>query len=121
MRFRIVLALCAGLALCACNLPGGVPPAPASVADQTKVDEQAALSVELAYQSAVLAVRTANRAGLLSPADRARAAELDTRAYAAVQAVRAAYEAGNAASYRSAVESARSAIAGLVNALGEKQ
>lgn len=105
------LAFLIPLALAGCTI--GTPPvtAPAQIADRTTLDEQAALAVELAYQAAATAVLAT---GAEKRAD-VRAA--DQRAYAAVKAVRAAYDAGNAASYLAATVSARAAVASLLTAI----
>lgn len=115
---RITL-IAAALLLSGCGMtslltPPVTPPAPATIADRTRVDEQAALSVELAYQAANLAIRTANSAGALSDANKLRAADLDNRAYKAVLAVRAAYDAGNATNYGAAAAQARQAITDIL-------
>jgi hypothetical protein len=92
-----------------------IPTSPAAVADRTTLDERAGLSVELAYQAANLAIRTANRAGLLTPAAKAKARTLDDTAFAAVGKARAAYDAGNASSFKEADAAARSAVADLLS------
>lgn len=96
---------CAGLGTLA-----SVPTSPGQVADQTVLDEQAALGVELAYKAFRTALEVAVDAGLLRGQRAAQAATLDNRAYEAVQAARAAYRSGNAASYAQAVTNARAAI-----------
>ncbi len=105
------LAILAALALASCGpLSIATLPPPGRIADTTKLDEQGALSIELAYQAANLAIRAANRAGMLSTANRARAADLDSAAYKAVLAARAAYDTGNSASYSAALVNAKSLI-----------
>lgn len=113
----ILLLLLAPLALSACSTVPAVPPSPGSVADTTVLDERAAIAVESAYQAAGLALEVAVDAGLLRGENAARAAELEQRAYDAVQAVRAAYDAGNAATYAEALENARAAIAAALLAV----
>lgn len=101
------------LALAGCGLgsvAGNVPTSPGQVAQQTVLDEQGALGVELAYKAFRTALEVAVDAGVLKGANATKAATLDNRAYAAVQAARAAYRAGNAASYAQAVTEARAAI-----------
>lgn len=113
-RFAL-FALPLPLSMAACaplsnvGLPS-LPPAPAALADKTALDEQAALSVELAYHASALTLRTAFRAGLLKGDAAARAAAADNTAYAAVKAVRAAYDAGNATSYAASLIKARDAV-----------
>lgn len=113
---RLILAGLA-LALSACATLPPVPTSPAAIADRTPLDEQAALAVELAYQAAGTAVLTANRAGAVPAALKPRIAAADRKAFAAVQAVRAAYAAGNAPSYAAALVSARAAVADLLTAI----
>jgi len=110
------LMLAAALAV---SLPGcaTIPTAPADLANQTKLDEQAALSIELAYQAAALAVSTAADLGVLRGANASKAAEIDRRAYSAVKSVRAAYDAGNSASYANALIFARAEVASLLAAV----
>jgi len=126
---RLYFALAASLALSACNLgrlasTGAVvadaagAPAPSSVANKTILDEQAALGVELAYKAARLSMETAVDAGLLKGSSAAKAAVIDNRAFLAVATVRQAYRAGNATSYKEALEAARSVISDLIAVRG---
>lgn len=122
MKRSIIATALLALALTACApLLGaltGLPAAPAAVADKTIVDEQAALSVELAYQTATQLVLTANRAGLLKDDSlRARVRAADQTAYQGVLAARAAYRAGNAADYGAAAATARAAISDILSAV----
>lgn len=113
------LAFLLPLALSGCGLPSLLTaPPPATVANQTKLDEQAAIGIELAYQAANLAIRTANRAGALSPSDKLKAADLDNQAYRAVLAVRAAYDAGNDTNYGAASAKAQEAVLALLKLIG---
>lgn len=119
MRYFRGFLIAASLALCACTGPiaasdGGLPAAPAEIAETTALDEQVALSVELAYQAAGLAVKTAADSGILRGDAAASVAALDRKAYGAVRAVRKAYDTGNAASYGEAAAIARSEIASLL-------
>lgn len=109
------LILAASLALGACTT--APLPVPATVADSTILDEQAALSVELAYQAAATALLTANRAGVIPDATKPRLKAADQRAYAAVLAVRAAYRAGNATGYSAALTDARGAVTAFLTAI----
>lgn len=92
------LALIPMLALCAaCNFStasaGTLPPTtlPASVT----VDDQIGISVELAYQAAALAERTAVKAGMVDPVLAAKLQNADNEAYAAVCYTRSAYNLAN--------------------------
>lgn len=109
---KLFLAAALPLALAGCGLStlGNVPTSPGQVADRTVLDEQGALGVELAYKAFRTALEVAVDAGLLRGERATQAAALDNRAYAAVQAARAAYRAGNAANYQRAVTEARAAI-----------
>lgn len=119
----IVLGLALLLAGCGPMLSaiGLVPPAPVAVAQTTKLDEQVALSVELAYKGARLAVSTGIKAGLIKGPLAGRIAAADDAAYKAVLTVRAAYDAGNAASYDIAAERARAAIADVISLTLERK
>jgi hypothetical protein len=102
-----------GLGLAPANPPvAGERP---RAADQTVLDEQAALSVELAYKAARTALEIGAETGLLKGRGAAAAAEADNRAFAAVLAVRAAYRGGNAGDYGKAVAAARATIAALLS------
>lgn len=116
---RLVL-LCAALALTGCDVSqrlATIPPAPITVADRTKVDEQLGLSLTLAYTAAARAAALAIETRLVrDPATIRRIGELDRRAYAAVQGVRTAYLAGNAAGYVEALKGANAAVSELLAA-----
>ena len=113
-RLAALCALSASATLGGCTGINSLPSAPQDVAARTALDEQAALGVELAYQAAALAGRTALRADLLPAEQRPAVRAADARAYAAVAAVRRAYDVGNARSYAEALPLARDAIAELV-------
>lgn len=122
MRRSLILSLAvASLSLSGCmgalGALSGIPPAPAAVADQTRLDEQAALSIELAYQAAARLISVAVDAGLVRGDRATQIAAIDRRAYRAVLTARAAYDAGNAASYASALATARTEIAALLDQL----
>lgn len=101
-----------GLASCE-TFPAG----PSEVANQTILDERAALAVELAYRAAGTALETAVDAGAITGTNAATAARLENRAYAAVLAVRAAYDTGNASTYAEAVDNAQGAVNALLAAI----
>lgn len=106
----LLLSGCAGLG----GIVSGIPPSPSAVADQTTLDERGAIAVEIAYQAAARAVEALTDAGLIEGAAATRVAEVDRKAFAAVQAARTAYDAGNSASYAEALAKARSEIAALL-------
>lgn len=111
---RIIILL-AATALGGCSLGQGLIIArPAAIADQTKIDEQAVLAVEFSYQTAAQLVLTASRAGLIKGETAKTIAANDAEAYRKVQAARAAYYAGNAQNYKTAIENAKKAISLIV-------
>jgi hypothetical protein len=107
------LALLA-LTLPGCSALGALKGEPATVANQTVLDEKLAIGVELAYQAAGQAVLTLNQVRPFSPEMKERVKAADRTAYEAVVAVRAAYAAGNASSYSMAAAQAQSAVAKLL-------
>lgn len=114
------LAIVAALALSGCTIPGlsfapsALPQAPVVAANQTVLDEQAALSVELAYKAARTAIEIAVDAGAIKGERARKLADLDNRAYAAVGIVRRAYRAGNATDYATGLSQARLAVSELL-------
>ena len=108
----------AAASLCACapagSAIGGLPAAPAEIADATVADEKAALTVEIAYQAAALTVKAMAQNNIIMGTSAERIAALDRAAYDAVKAARAAYDAGNADSYQAAEAIARDHIAALL-------
>lgn len=111
---HLILALALGLSACATP----IPVAPVEIADRVVLDEQGALSAELAYKAARTAVELAVDSGILKGTRAGQAAILDRKAYTALQAVRTAYRAGNAASYSAALAEARTAISSMLTLIG---
>ena len=114
---RLFIPALAVLCLGACAGLGAVPslpPNPATVADQTTLDERGAIAVEIAYQAAARATEALTDAGLIEGEAATRVAQIDRRAFAAVQTARRAYDAGNATSYADALREARAEIAALL-------
>jgi hypothetical protein len=108
----ILLPIALALSGCGADTtPVAKLPAPAEVANATTLDEQTALAIELAYQAAAQTMLVTGAAKI--PAVKAA----DQRAYTAVKAVRAAYDAGNASSYLTATVDARAAVASLLTAI----
>ena len=101
--------IAAALALGACT--GSQVVSPGQVATATKLDEQAGLSITLAYQAANRLGLLAIRSGVARGDTALRIKMLDAQAFGWVQRVRVAYEAGDAASYAEAVVHARGIIA----------
>lgn len=108
MKHVILAAL--ALSLSACATFQHIPAAPVEVADKTTLDERGAIAAEVSYKAFRTAVEFATDAGMLTGANAARAAHFDNLAYAAVGAARAAYRAGNAESYKTAVDEALKAV-----------
>lgn len=109
---RLILAAALACSACVGTLPG-----PNTVADRTTLDERLALGAELAYKAARLAVEVATDAGAIRGNRATLVAAADERAYAALGAVRAAYEAGNASSYATAITRAQEAVDALLSAI----
>src|SRR5688572_27657533 len=84
---------------------------PVEVANRTKLDEQAGITLTLAYTAVSKAAGLAIETGLIKDtALITRLGELDRAAYQAVMAVRQAYLAANSASYLAAMKQANTAI-----------
>ncbi len=116
---KLILALALSASLTACTVVDTATGGPVAAANQTKLDEQVGLTVTLAYTAAARAATLAIQTGFIKDqATIARIGELNTRAYAAVLAVRDAYAAGNSAGYLSGVSQARAAIGDLLAAVG---
>ena len=108
--------------LSACGAVGAVglaasAPAPAVLADRTKIDETAGQLITTAYTGfARLAAFAIQSGAIRDPATIRRIGELDNAAYAAVLGVRRAYEAGNSRSYGEALAKAKEALAAFLDA-----
>lgn len=126
---RLILSLCAALALAGCTTAGavhtagtvaavtadaaGVPP-PVTYADRTTLDEKGAIGAETTFTLAAKAATLAIRSGIVSePATIVRIGEVRGKAYAALLKIRSAYRIGNAASYSAAFREFEAAIADL--------
>lgn len=122
MNLKGMIVALAATILVACGVPGSVGtnplPNPVELADRTKVDEQAALTVNLAYTAAAKAAALAIRTGIVSDtATIKRIGELDMKAKAAVDAVNYAYRTANADGYAVAVGRAQSAVSELLSVI----
>lgn len=115
-RGYLIAAAVSALSLSACanSALGGLPAAPAEIADATVIDEKAALSVEIAYQAVALSVKAMAQTNIILGTSAEQIAALDRAAYNAVKAARAAYDAGNADSYLQAEAIAREHITALL-------
>lgn len=108
---KIAFACMIALApLTACKTLG----TPSTVADKTTLDEKAGIAAEALYQASVVVGHNLVTAGKITDASRK---DLDNKAYTALLATRAAYNAGNATDYAAAagqVTVATAAIFALV-------
>jgi hypothetical protein len=109
----VAVASCAGLGTAATVAEAAIS-GPVIFADRTTADETAGQSIELAYKAARLTVETLVDSGVIHGAAAAKVQVLNRKAYAAVQAARAAYRAGNADSISKAVKEANAAVAQLL-------
>jgi hypothetical protein len=107
----------AGVAIGAAAADAAGVPAPATVADGTKLDEGAAIMAEVAYKGWRIAVEAGIDAGWVKGSLATRLAAYDNAAYSATLAVQAAYRSGNAASYAAAVKEAHAAYDAAMVAL----
>lgn len=116
---RPILAI-ALLSLSSCSPAAlvGLPASPQAVADRTTLDEQALQGVELSYKAARIAVEIYVDTGRCTGACATRFRDLNRRAYAAVQACRTAYRAGNAPGYLAALSEARGLANDLLSVTG---
>jgi hypothetical protein len=118
---RLILMSALLLTLPACGVTTGagmagpvldatVPTKPVDVADKTTLDERLATGATVSYTAASRLGTALASAGLI---DKARFKALDAQGYAAVLAVKAAYDASNAASYAAAIDRVNAAVAGI--------
>ncbi len=84
------------------------------MADNTVLDEQGLIALELAYKAARLAGETLVDAGMIRGETALRIGKLDKAAFAALDVARGAYRASNAASYQAALNEGQAAIAALL-------
>ena len=112
----LALVLCFALSGCGALLPmlAQAPPAPVTVADRTVLDEQALTALELAYKGGRIAAEAGVDLGFIRGEVAVKVAQIDDRAFKALGAARAAYRAGNAESYASALRDGQSAITTLL-------
>lgn len=92
-------AIIGSIALAACQPISS----PASYANTTTLDERVGIEAETAYSTFALAVDLAAKSGFVHDTTAKNLADLDNRIYTLVQIERAAYKAGNATDYNSAV------------------
>lgn len=87
----------------------GVAP-PSTYANHTTIDEKAGISIEVAYNAWYRLLELAIDTGFVKPAQAARLAAIDNKAYGATLTAQHAYLAGNSASFKAAEAQARAAI-----------
>jgi hypothetical protein len=101
------------LALSLVALPGcaTLQQGPRAAADQTMLDEQVSIAVEASYQAAAQILLAQVKAGKLTGVELEKAEAYEAKAFAAVLAMRAAYDAGNSADFNAALSNALRAVA----------
>lgn len=114
-----VLIVCLALSACA-GIPAGIVPTPSTVTEQTKLDEQAAITVNLAYKAWLITVETGINAGLIKGTLATRVAVVDNQLYTALKAVDSAYAAGNASNYLIAITEFNRALSNANLVLGRR-
>lgn len=116
---KLLIAVCVMFAmpLGACGDREGlnsIPSSPASVADTTTMDETAAIKFELSVTAVADLATLAIKTGIVKdPATIARIHALVPKARAAVDAVRSAYNAANAAAWKTAFTEASKILADI--------
>lgn len=109
MKKVLMIACAAGLA--SCTPLGGVLNNAGTVisnaADATTLDEQVGIDATTAYTAASLLGARLVSAGVI---DKVKFKSADNKGYAAVLAIRAAYEAGNSKNYIIAIRNAYSSV-----------
>ena len=119
MRRRLIFGAALAATLSGCGalplLTGlSAPPPPVTVADRTMLDEQALTALELAYKGGRMAAEAGVDLGLIRGEVALKVARIDEQAFTALGAARAAYRAGNAASYSNALRDSQASIATLL-------
>lgn len=119
---RLLIALVA-LTLAACGTTSGLndlittPPAPATYANRTAADEQAAVAVENGYKAFRLAIELGVDSGVIKGARATMVAKADQCAYNALLIFREAYRTANSTNLLAAGRSANIAIAQAIAAV----
>ena len=97
-KFILALAVVPALALSACSNGQTINPAASTLA-ATALDDKAMYAAEALYNVPADAYVVADNNGKLSPAIKEKAKLLLIKAYAVLEATRAAYKAGNATEF----------------------
>lgn len=118
---KFLLSLCLlALPLAACTTVPTTLPTPSTVSNKTVLDEQAGITVNLAYKAWRVLVEAGVKSGQIKGQLAGRIADIDNQLYSAVQAVDAAYAAGNSADYAAAITHFNDVLARGHAALGVK-
>lgn len=113
-RFLLCAALALAVPIGGCHSFTSLPTSPSNAANATVLDEQLALGVEATYKAARTAMETAVDSGVLHGANATKARTLNTQAYDAVKATRAAYDAGQQDNYIAAAGKAAGIVSNLL-------
>ena len=102
--FTFVIAA-ASLALASCaSLPNISPGGPAAVAESTTLDERLLLGAETSYKAARTLGEVAVDTGEISPAMAVQFRSVDIALFGVLLKARTAYDAGNAVTYKAALD-----------------
>lgn len=119
---KLTKLLGASLCLCLLSACGGAVPslplAPETVAARTTLDERAMLAVEVSWRAAGAAIEAAVDSGLLKGDAALKVDRIDAQAGQWVGAMRAAYDAGNAQDFSTALAQAKALVGQLRDLLG---
>ena len=114
MMLALMMSAMLSLTVAACETTP--PDNPQEAANTIILDEQAATTINLAYTAAAKAAVIAIETGVVTDTETVRRiGQLNAKAYAAVGAANAAYDAGNSDSYMAAIAEARSAITAIMD------
>lgn len=113
-KLLILAALCFATPLASCATVDAPP-----TAENTIVDEQAAIAVNVAYKAFRLAVETGINAGVVKGSLAGRLAEADQRIFNAVQAVDVAYRAAQLTPSIANVALYRARVTEAINLIGQ--
>lgn len=103
-KFLLALALLfAAPLVTACETLGGIPTSPGQVAQLTKADEQAAVAFNLGYKAFRLAAETGVESGLIKGTLAGKVREVDSKLFAVVTTLDAAYRTANADAFHTAL------------------
>lgn len=119
---KLMIACCLALALPGCAALaglGGIPPAPSSFADKTKVDEIGFIALSSSVEVAATLATVRIKAGGLSLASLNEMADASARARSLLAAAEATYNGANSASYVQAATEL-SKVVQLINSIAKR-